>query len=400
MLQQTRVRANIRLLHWFRVSLMMIFFTPVFMLYLEEQFGRADAILLQTLYVVTLTLFEIPAGMFADRYGKQKALVLGSLILGISVIAYGIVHSFAAFAAVEIALGVGTSLVSGTVQALLSATLTEAGRAAEYEKIYGKMAHHSFVAMAAANITGGIIASLFGFEATFWATAVTTLTAALIATRITEVKQTKVHSSHKAHFIAAARSLLVENRALRYVVILSLSIYLMNQMLFNMYQPYLVQSGVGVVWIGVIFASFHVVTGLGARYAAAFKRRFGFHGTLWILVALVIASIFLLGNIIAWYSFLFIYLQQVVRGIRPVIVSDFIQKNVSQSHLTTALSIESFLASVAYAPFMSLLAFLTGHFTLAQTINIIGLIAITIAALILVGTKVAGKRRGRIEELV
>ncbi len=377
----------------------MIFFTPVFVLFLEDKFGLDDAIILQTIYVVALMLFEVPAGIFADRYGKKHSLVLGSLILTVSIFMYGILEHFTAFAVAEFILGIGTSLISGTTKALLSDTLKALGREGEFQKIVGEITHRSMLTMALSNIVGGLIAQI-DMCYTFWATAASALAAMSIALKLQAPKIEKSRdTSHGKHLVTAAKALLVNNRALRYVMIVSLSIYLLNQMLFNIYQPYLKTSGLDLFWIGLIFASFHVVTGTGAKFAFRFEKRFGFWVALWILLGIVIVSIFLLANVIVWYSFLFIYLQQLVRGIRPVIVSNFIRKSVSQSHLTTALSIESFLASTAYIPLMALLSYLSGHYTLAQTINTVGFIAIVTGLFIAAGSAIARQKRGALERM-
>lgn len=142
-------------------------------------------------------------------------------------------------------------------------------------------------------------------------------------------------------------------------------------------------------------ASFQIVAGFASRYAHIFERSFGFLKSLWVLFAITIIGIFLLGNVVGVFSFVFIYLQQIVRGVRPVIVGDFIHKNISSRYRTTVLSLQSFLTKIVYVPFMLYMSGLTDRFNLTMSINVMGITATIFMFITVVGSILSKKRRAK-----
>ena len=384
------LKLNIKRLKLFNIVFYLIFFGPVLIIYLKDKFSLSEAIILQMAYVVASVIFEVPTGIFADKFGKKISIIVGATLMSIVIFLFGVVENFWLFALLEALGGVATSFISGSDSALLYETLKLLGKESEYKKLNGQMHQYALISVAIGSIIGGFIAKI-GIEYTFQATAITAFLAILVALQLKEpiVKKEKTNSFFKMAFY----ELLLKSKELRFVLILSLIIYLFNQVLFNLYQPYFELIGIDIVYFGVIFASFQIVAAVSSKYAYLFEQKIGFIKGLWLLLTIVIVSIFLLGNVVAVYSFVFIYLQQIVRGIRPILVSDFINKNVSSEYRTTILSLESLIASIAYVPLMLMLSFLSGRFEITQTINIIGLVATLLTIIAIFGSLVSNRRK-------
>jgi MFS family permease len=389
-MSEADLRLNIKRLRQFSIVFYLIFFTPVFIIYLKDKFSISEAIILQMAYVIASVIFEVPTGIFADKFGKKLSIVVGAGLMSVIIFLFGVVDNFWAFALLEASGGVAISFLSGSNSALLYETLKQLKQEDKFKKINGQINQYTLISIAVANIIGGFIAKI-GVQYTFKATAITAFLGMLIATQLKEPYLKK--AKEKSYIKEAFKELILRDRELRFVLVISLIIYLFNQVLFNIYQPYFLVSGIDIAYFGVIFASFQIVAAFGSKYAYLFEQKIGFIKGLWVLLAIVIVSIFLLGNIVAIYSFVFIYLQQIVRGIRPVLVSDFINKRVSSEYRATILSLQSLIASIAYVPLMSLLSFLSGHYKIAQTINIMGLVAVIFTIIAVIGSLISQKRR-------
>ncbi len=362
---------NIKLLFWYQIFGSMMFMGPVFILFMQEKFSLSDAILLQSIFAVATGIFEVPAGVFADRFGKKLSLLVSEALGVVVITLYAIAWEFWQFVILEVLLGFGYSLVSGTVSAYLYDTLISLNMQRAYKKIWGNISSKAMLSGAFAGVLGGFMAKV-SFELTFYATSVTAAIAFGIATLLKEPKIKKEEA--KKSLIKEASRKLLKQKEVREVITLSTLIFIANQVLFNIYQPYWKLCGVDLAWFGVIFASFQIVAGYGSKIAYKFERVFGLKKGLWVLMLIVLVSIFLLGNIVAIYSFVFIYLQQIVRGIRPILIEDFIHKKVESKERTTALSLISFVNKVAYFPAILMLSMLTNSYELVVVINIIGVV--------------------------
>ncbi|MEM8563527.1 MAG: MFS transporter, partial [Pseudomonadota bacterium] len=109
-----------------RTIYLMGFFTgflvvlPVFVPLLQGHgLSMSQVLQTQALFALTIALFEVPSGYFADIYGRKRAIMIGAALNAVGFLSLLWADSFLDFVAYEIILGVGFSLISGTDLALL-----------------------------------------------------------------------------------------------------------------------------------------------------------------------------------------------------------------------------------------------------------------------------------------
>jgi MFS family permease len=109
-----------RILSLYRFSSNAIFYAPIVVLYFKDAFeNELKSYILISAYTLTITIFEIPSGIFADVKGNYKALILG-LFLSAGGTALLIVNSnFLIVLFGQILVGIGLSLKSGAESALI-----------------------------------------------------------------------------------------------------------------------------------------------------------------------------------------------------------------------------------------------------------------------------------------
>lgn len=90
----------------------------VYVLFLQaEGLGYMERNLVNSVFFITLFLFEIPTGIFADLFGRKASFVLSQLIKAVGFAIYATSHTFFWFAVAEFLAAVGSTFSSGAFEA-------------------------------------------------------------------------------------------------------------------------------------------------------------------------------------------------------------------------------------------------------------------------------------------
>jgi MFS family permease len=99
----------------------------ILMLFLSKYLSWSEIALLLSTLIITKTIFEIPTGVFADRYSRRLSLFLSFLLfaggLFVITISHSLIFAFATF----ILWGISDAFYSGSQESLLYDTLRETG---------------------------------------------------------------------------------------------------------------------------------------------------------------------------------------------------------------------------------------------------------------------------------
>ena len=105
---------------------------PVYMPFLTGRGLDVSGVLsLQAVYGVAVMLFEVPTGYCCDVIGRRRTLLIGAALNLLGLVAFAAAHGFAQYAAVELLLAAGWSLVSGADIALIYDLLDQQGAGRE-----------------------------------------------------------------------------------------------------------------------------------------------------------------------------------------------------------------------------------------------------------------------------
>ncbi|MCZ6853929.1 MAG: MFS transporter [Gammaproteobacteria bacterium] len=141
----------------------MVLIYPTYAIMMQQ--GGISAIELSTLFVIwsfALFVFEVPAGVLADRVSRRNLLVVAGLIKGSVFLIWWFMPNFAGYALGFVVWSLGSSFMSGTAEALLHDNLEANGTPEEFERIYGwGVAAHSLGIATALLIGGGLAESGF-----------------------------------------------------------------------------------------------------------------------------------------------------------------------------------------------------------------------------------------------
>lgn len=164
------------------------------------------------LWAVTGLLAEIPSGAWADAVSRRLLLWVGPLLGAAGFALWVTVPSYPAFAAGFVLWGIGESLCSGALEALVHEELDRLGAAGRYARIMGRAHAAGLTGVVAATATAGPLLGLGGYPAVGAASVLACLLTAAVATCFPEHRDTRPESGKGTGWAAALRAGLGEAR--------------------------------------------------------------------------------------------------------------------------------------------------------------------------------------------
>ena len=114
---------------------------------------------------LTVTLFEIPTGWFADRFGYRHSLIVGSAIQTAGMLCCWLGQGVPGLLAASVLVALGDGFRSGADQALLYQSCALLGREHDFQKIEARARAVQLAALVALVLAGGVIVDTWGFHA-------------------------------------------------------------------------------------------------------------------------------------------------------------------------------------------------------------------------------------------
>ncbi len=375
------VASNIQKMYLFKILGGVVFFGSVMMMFIESRgLSLSDIFYIHIAYVISMALFEAPTGYFADVYGRKKSLIVGSVVQLLSIVLFIVAKSFWLFLVVEVLMGMALAFYSGAISALVYESLDADNRVSEYQKIWGKMQFYNFIVMALTAMIGSVVADCYGLVYAIYINIPSVVLMFLVALSLEEPPSVKVMA--KKGYAKEFATNIVEtfrlSKALQLIVFYSAIVYIFNQSIYPAYQNYYDLIGVNLIWFGFIHAALQIVAGVSSFYAYRIEKALGKRTLALMLPFMVALSYLLMGSFIGVWSFVFIFFQQFVRGVKLVVVSDYINQLVGSEQRATILSMESMLSKILITPMLLLWGVSLAFISLTETLLLFGGIGILV----------------------
>ncbi|MEU7814523.1 MFS transporter [Pseudonocardia sp. NPDC049154] len=154
---------------------------PLYALFFAEHgMSGAEISALFAVWSVTGLVAEVPSGALSDRFSRRQVLAAGGVLQAVAYALWLLAPGFPGFAAGFVVWGVGTSLYSGTVEALVYEVLSAADAADRYAGVRGLVtaAGHAVQVPSAAAAT--VLVATGGYALVGWVSVGTCLAAAVL----------------------------------------------------------------------------------------------------------------------------------------------------------------------------------------------------------------------------
>lgn len=143
-------------------------------------------------------IFDIPAGILADKWSRKGVLVISSLTLIAADLILGSSHSLWQYIVGYAFYGITIVTTSGTYQAITYDSLSEDGDTKHYSKINGRAQACYLIGCGIANVSSGFLAHHYGYRATYFISTVSCVLNILVILMIKEPAFHKPEKKEKA----------------------------------------------------------------------------------------------------------------------------------------------------------------------------------------------------------
>lgn len=378
------VARSLRLFYVFRLLATSYLYVPIFMLFQASRgLSFGEALALGGIFSGVVILVEVPTGVFADRIGRRRSMLLGALTMVVSCVLAARANTFGEFVVAESLAAVSMALCSGADSAYLFDFLRERDRLHEYGRHESTASAFHLLGSAAAFAAGGALASI-DLALPYIVTAGVASAAAIVAcfmhddggvpSRMSPLVPAKRVLRSWTTQITGALGYVVGNPRLLWMVGYSAVVFVLLRATVYLYQPYLHARGLGLVAIGALFAIVYSVASLVAYRTHVLRKRIGDEVLLWSLLGVLAISFLGLASANAgpWLLAL-LGVQAVANGVYSPLTKPLLNAEITDSRRRAAvLSVESMARRVAMGMFAPLVG-LWGQSDVMVLCGVVGL---------------------------
>jgi MFS family permease len=358
---QSGLHRTIALIPWYQLLNNLLFWQAVWFLYFQSELSGAQAIILYTVYDISVTVLEVPSGYFSDRFGRRWTLMLSALCALAGCIALAIGGSFAVLTLGQCLLGAGSAFKSGTDSALLFESLHAAGRSAEIEAQEVRVWRFSLTGLALSAVIGGAL-SLASPVLPFYATAAAFAVVVMLVLLMREPPaRAQAIITVRGQLTALRQAFL--NPVLTWLFVLAVLMYAFSHLPFVFGQPFILSTleGYGLTTeaplvSGAITSAMMIVAALASLVALRIRRAMGLPLLLLFAFALQIALAGALALSSSAFMIGVLLLRIVPDSLSGPFITARIQPLLEDSTRATYLSLKSLGGKIFFAATLLLAA--------------------------------------------
>lgn len=381
------------------------FFEPYLLLYLIfADISFTEIGILYAIREAIIYIFEIPSGVFADRYGKKNELVLSFIFYIVSFIMFYFANSFILFIIPMVLFGFGEAFRSGTHKAMIMEYLDHNHLETSKRKMYGLTRSYSNI--------GSAISSLFGIVLILYLPNLSLLFLIAIIPYVLDLLLILTYPNYlnqKVDTTFTWRGFLKENvNSVRYAFqTKKLTGYLLDSASFgavfktlkDYIQPLIYGAGIVYlllenqtldvnvkVYIGLTYAIAQIISVFVTKYAYLIRSVLPTNVILqlaWLLTAVmsIVVGIYYQQIVVIVIAFIMFYISLNIR--KPYMVQK-IGDNTENQKRASVLSIESQLTSIMIIVFAPIVGFLSDNFGIGTMFVVVGCLMTAISVVRLI----------------
>jgi len=347
----TDYHANINKLYAFAFLQRTLFPMAIITLFWKDHIGLnlTEILLLQSIFSAATVFLEYPSGYLSDRLGYRNALTIATVFGTVGWSLYTIADSFMDVLVAEILLGTALSFISGSDSALLYESLRAGGAESLYARYEGRMNGVSQTGEALGALFAGVLyasAPLLPFllQIGVWIAALS------VTCSLREPPRDRTHlaRTHLAEALRITRYVFLENRRLRYTILLNTLLGLASFYPVWLIQPYMQQHGVPLAWFGPAWTGANLTVAVCALLSHRVHAFLGDRNMILLCSALIVTGYVGLGLLGGTFGFLFYYLLTSMRGLRGPMFLNHAQAESPSANRASILSLQSLTFRVAF----------------------------------------------------
>ena len=345
------------------------FFEGVIAVYFAAITGSfATAMAVLACMNLSSSFFEIPTGVFSDRAGRKKTIIISYFATTCAIFFYYLAHSALFLFIGALLQGFAMAMRSGTMSAYVYENLEIIGRESEFQRQEGHRQALGRYAMVVAGIGGTGIIYLFDIRTAVFLTLFVLFISFVLAFRLVDIRASDAVTTNIYAGIGNAWRSFITDKELRNVSI--------GQMIAqgggNVEYRFraLFYATIASDWIVNLLGMLNnLFTGISSTYAHAIVRRSGFFHAL-VTAGIIdrVGTFFLVLTRSLPSAFLMSIVTSVVFGIRQIGAEDLLQKRYTKEQRATMGSLVGFGLSLIYGILGIVIGFLADRIGVMNTL--------------------------------
>jgi len=338
--------------------------------------NMTQIMLLQSIFMISIFLFEVPTGAIGDRFGRKFSIASGSFITIIGVFFYVIAPSFWLFAIAEMFWGLSAALISGSDEALLYDSLIKLKREKESKDILARHKAYSLMGVVISSLVGAVVASQYGLVAPLKLSAIFMFLGGILALTLKEIEIKNKHTNYKK-LLTGGLTYFKNHKILRILTFDMLSIAIIAYFMIWFWQKLFINAGVPIIYFGAVHALFVLTQVIILRKPRIFEKLFKSKKKLLFYSAMICGIFFIIGGLTLYVPLLLLVV--IIGGgfglARGPLYQTYFNKYIPSNQRATVLSTISMTRTLGIAvanPIAGILA----DWSLPYTMIILGVSAI------------------------
>lgn len=338
---------KLNLIHFF---LSLFFISPVAVFFYKERgLDLSQVLILESILAFFIFLFEVPTGIFADKFGRKKSIIAGIVIFFIGTVMMFSAKGFLVFAAIFALTGIATTFMTGSVEALIYDVLKKQNKTNLMKKAMGNYGFSSLMGKFVAPVIGAYIARDL-IPVQFTSLVYLTLFAIVIAFFLSlslegaEEKQINRETPSSFSLFSEGVELMCSNKYFRRIILLDIFTTPFIFELKYLSQQNFKNAGISIPMFGVVFGIALLFSAFAKKYAYKFETLLGMkRAVFFITIGPGICFILLafLSNPL-WLIISFVFIRVSAEVVGPLF-SEYRNNHIPSSARATVISLISML---------------------------------------------------------
>lgn len=320
------------------------FILPIWLLYSVNELHLSAATATVTFMCVWFTggILEIPTGALADRLGRKRVFVIGSLLLSIYPVAYAL--------ELPLILLIPCCLLSGLGQALQSGALLPLVHKSYHEAKLGQKAYTAFMSntqvagFVSRALSGASGATLYSFhpKLAFFAMSAVAMLSAILGLFLHDEKITEKTATNREH-IKKTIILMRRNEVILSLLVSFVLFSLVGEVIWTGYQLFYENDGQSAFTIGVLFSGIAVCSAGGAYAIRHLFSRLHPLRLIQMWGVGMLATAILLNQPVLWLRLAAVIPMGIMSGTVIGTLNTVVQQIIANRYHSTALSVVNLL---------------------------------------------------------